>query len=54
MKKSLKKLKVNRETLRALNHGLDDAAGGASNRSECVCPTLSIGRCLTVDWTYCC
>lgn len=57
-KKSTKKLRLHRETLRALEaESLEQAAGGASLQSNCrticICPTLSVGNCLTKQWTAC-
>lgn len=57
-RKRVKKLTLHRETLRALSGDeLRQADGGASFqsdcRSDCICPTLSIGECFTLQWTGC-
>lgn len=48
-KKRVKKLELNRETLRTLDHeGLREVHGAIqTERSVCNCPVLSIGNCLT-------
>lgn len=49
MKKSLRKLNLSRETLRALdNASLGQAAGAAKTNA---CPTRTAGNC---DYTYSC
>jgi hypothetical protein len=54
MKKRDKKLKLNRETLRALDReGLREVQGAASDRSVCNCPILSVGACATLRYTNC-
>ena len=56
MKKNFaKKLCLHRETLRELTRDqLTEGAGGAgSDRTVCVCPTLSVGNCVTRKWTNC-
>lgn len=53
-KKTIKKLELHRDTLRILEHErLQEAHGGATYRSDCNCPILSIGNCATMQWTNC-
>ncbi len=53
-KKKIKKLELHRDTLRILEREwLPEVHGGATGRSDCNCPIISIGNCATMQWTNC-
>lgn len=56
MRKSITKLSLSRETLRALEgEDLRDSAGGASGQSRCVCAwSVQTYGCVTVEYVESC
>jgi hypothetical protein len=51
MKKTAKKMVLNRETLGHLEHSLEKVAGGATGYSYCHCPDTGRQTCNTCEAT---